>query len=358
MTISATAGGKVTALGKATSSADGSYTAAVRPTASGTVSVALAATTSWTATSAGAGTLVVSSPGTAITAALNAPDFGYAAPVLVSGTRTRHAGGILTPVPSGTVTIRSTSASGAVSALGTAPVLADGTWKATVTPRISATVTAVYAGTAGRPAASATAGSLTVGTWTPALTLTAATSQQLAGAANRVSGTVTRSYGGATVAAPSVPVRIYPHTTTGANVLLSTVSTSVTGTFAVNVAPAENGTLVAKVMTVPGYLDAASSTVPVTVTTKVTATAPMYVLTGNTFNVSATVMAPRALAVALDSFNGSVWTPVSTTTSTAAGLDKFSLTAGAVGKYTYRITGTGDARGADGVSATFTATVR
>lgn len=122
--------------------------------------------------------------------------------------------------------------------------------------------------------------------------------------------------------------------------------------------PAENGTLMAKVMTVPGYLDAASSTVPVSVTTKVTATAPVYVLTGNTFTVSATVMAPRALAVTLDSFNGSIWTPVSTTTSTAAGLGKFSLTGGAVGKYTYRIRGTGDVRGADGVSATFTVTVR
>lgn len=358
LTISETAGSKVTALGKATAAADGSYTAVVHPTASGTVSVALAATTSWTATTAGAGTIAISLPSTAITATLNATDVGYAAPVLVSGTLTRNAGGDTAPVSSGTVTIRSTSTSGAVSSLGTAPVLANGTWKATVMPRASATVTAVYAGTSGQPAAATTAGSLTVGTWTSALTLTAAASQQVAGAANRVSGTVTRSYAGATGAAPSVPVRIYLQTTTGANVLLSTVSTSVTGAFTVPVTPAENGTLVAKVMSVPGYLDAASSTVPVTVTTKLTVTAPLYVLAGNTFAVSGTVLAPRALTVTLDSWNGSVWTPVSTATSTAAGLAKFPLTGGVVGKYTYRLRATGDARGADAVSATFTVTVR
>ncbi|HEV2885411.1 MAG TPA: hypothetical protein VGX49_00750, partial [Jatrophihabitans sp.] len=224
--VNETAAGRVLALGRVSSAADGSYRLVARPTLSGTLTVALAATPSWTAASATAGTVTVSLPATMLTAGANATDVGYAAPVVVSGTLQRAAGRLLTPLTGAMVSVRSTSATGAVTSLGSATVAANGSWKATVTPRASGVLSAWFAGTAGQPAAGATAGSLTVGTWTPALTLAAQAGQQLAGAANRLTGTVSRSYAGATGPAPAVTVRIYLQTTTGAFVLLASTSST------------------------------------------------------------------------------------------------------------------------------------
>jgi len=356
--VTETAAGRVLALGRVTSAADGSYRLAVRPTVSGTLAVALAATPSWTAASAVAGSVAVSLPGTVLTAAANATDVGYAAPVVVSGTLLRDAGGVLSPLTSAMVSVRSTSAMGVVTTLGSASVTANGSWKATVTPRASGVLSAWFAGTAGQPAAGATAGSLTVGTWTPSLTLAAQAGQQLAGAGNRVTGMVSRSYAGVTAAAPGVPVRIYLQTTTGATVLLGTAGTTATGSYTLTVAPAENGTLVAKVASVAGYVDAASAGVPVVVTTKVIVSAPAYVGTGLAFAVTATVAAPRAAAVTLDAWNGSTWNAVGSAMTASTGIARFTLTAGGAGAHLYRARVTGDGRGADGVSPTLTVTVR
>lgn len=358
--ISQTVPGRVLALALArvTSAADGSYRAVVRPTLSGTLTVALAATPSWTAASASAGAVAVSLPGTVLSATANATDVGYAAPVLVSGTLLRDAGGSLSPVSSAMVSIRSTSATGTLTTLGSATVAANGSWKATVTPRASGVLSARFAGTAGQPAADATVGSLTVGVWTPAVTLTAQAGQQLAGAANRLTGAVSRSYGGATGPAPGVAVRIYLQTTTGASVLLATTSTTATGTFAVTAAPTENGTLTAKDASVTGYVDAASTGVPIAVTTKVAVSAPTYVGAGLAFAVTATVTAPRAGAVTLEAFNGSSWNSVASATSATTGIARFSLTAGSTGTYLYRARVTGDGRGAAGLSSNLTVTVR
>ena len=222
-----TVAGRVLALGRVTSAADGSYRLAVRPTPSGTLAVALAASPSWTAASATAGAVTVNQPATVLTAAANATDVGYAAPVLVSGTLQRDAGGTLSPVTGAMVSVRSTSGTGAVSMLGSAAVAANGTWKATVAPALvgRAVGRCSPAPPVSRPPASI-AGSLTVGTWTPAVTLAATASQQLAGAGNRLTGTVSRSYGGGDRPAPGVPVRIYLQTSTGASVLLGSTSTT------------------------------------------------------------------------------------------------------------------------------------
>jgi hypothetical protein len=326
---------------------------------SGSLAVTLAATPSWTAASAAAGTVVVSLPDTVLTAGANATDVGYAAPVVVSGTLLRAAGRGLTPVTGAMVSVRSTSTTGTVTVLGSATVASTGSWKATVTPRASGVLSAWFAGTAGQPAASATAGSLTVGTWTPTLTLAAQLGSQLAGAANRLTGTVSRSYGGVTGPATGVPVRIYLQTTTGTAVLLGTASTTATGSFTLTAAPAENGTLVARVVSVPGYYDAASASVPVAVTTKVVASGPAYVGTGLLLTLTGTVSAPRAATVALDAWNGSSWTTLGTAVSSTTGIARFSLTAGTAGTVgTYRMRVTGDARGADGVSPNLIVTVR
>jgi hypothetical protein len=242
--------------------------------------------------------------------------------------------------------------------LGSATVAANGSWKATVTPRAAGALSAWFAGTAGQPAAGASAGSLAVGTWTPALTLTAQASQQLAGAGNRLSGSVSRSYAGVTTPAPGVPVRIYLQTTTGAAVLLGTASTTATGTFTLTAAPAENGTLVARIVSVPGYADAASDLVPLAVTTKVVASGPAYVGTGLLLTLTCTVTAPRAATVTLDAWTGSSWNALGSAVSSTAGIARFPLTASGPGTYTYRMRVTGDSRGADGISSSLAVTVR
>jgi hypothetical protein len=356
--VNETVAGRVLALGRVTSAADGSYRLAVRPTLSGTLSVTLAASPSWTAATTAAGAVTVSLPATVLTAGANATDVGYAAPVLVSGTLQRDAGGTLSPVTGGTVSIRSTAGTGTVSVLGNAAVATNGTWKVSVTPRASGVLSAVFAGTAGQPAASASAGSLTVGTWTPAVTLTAQNSQQLAGAGNRLTGTVTRSYAGASGPAPSVPVRIYLQASTGASVLLASASTTAAGAFTVTAAPTENGTLVARVASVAGYADAASAGVPVAVTTKITVTGPAYVGTGLQFALTATVTAPRAATVTLEGYSGGNWSALATATSTSTGSARFALTAGSAGTYLYRTRVAGDSRGAAGLSPNLTVTVR
>ncbi len=356
--VTETVAGRLLVLGRVTSAADGSYQLVVKPTLSGTLAVTLPASPSWTAASASAGSLTVSQPTTELTATAGATDVGYAAPVLVSGTLQRNAGGTLSPVAGAMVSVRSTSGSGVVSTLGSATVAANGSWKATVTPRASGTLSAWFAGTAGQPAAGATAGSLTVGNWTPALTLAAQLGSQLAGAANRLTGTVSRSYGGVTGPAPGVTVRIYEQTTTGALVLLTSASTTTTGTFTATAAPVENGTLVAKLVSVAGYVDASSAGVPVAVTTKLALSAPTYVGTGLAFAVTATVTAPRAATVTLEAYNGSSWAAVATATSATTGIARFALTAGTVGAHLYRARVTGDSRGADGLSANLTVTVR
>jgi hypothetical protein len=356
--ITETAAGRVLALGRVTSAADGSFRAAVRPTLSGSLAVSLATTPSWTAAFAAAGAVSVSLPGTVLTAAASATDVGYGAPVTVSGTLLRDAGGSLTGLSGAMVSIRSTSGTGAVTALGNASVTSTGSWKATVTPRASGVLSAWFAGNAGQPAAVATAGPLSVGTWTPAVTLTAAAGQQLAGAGNRLSGSVSRSYAGVTTAAPGVPVRLYLQTTTGAAVLLGTASTTAAGTFTLTAAPAENGTLVARIVSVPGYADAASAGVGIAVTTRVAASGPTYVGTGLSFAMTATVTAARAAGVTLEAFDGSSWNAVASTTSSTTGIARFSVTAGAPGTYTYRMRVAGDGRGADGVSPNVMVTIR
>ena len=89
-------------------------------------------------------------------------------------------------------------------------------------------------------------------------------------------------------------------------------------------APAENGTLVARVVSVAGYADAASAGVPIAVTTKVAVTGPAYVGTGLQFALTATVTAPRAAALTLEGYSGGNWTALASATSTSTGSARFT----------------------------------
>ncbi|GMA85947.1 hypothetical protein GCM10025868_11970 [Angustibacter aerolatus] len=139
---------------------------------------------------------------------------------------------------------------------------------------------------------------VTVGTWQPAVTLTAVSGTRLAGTAVPVSGTVTRTYAGATTPAPGVKVQLLLVATTGAEVPLGTATTTTAGTWKGSVAPKEDGEVVARVAQV-GYEATDSTGVAQQVTTRVTGSAARTARVGVAQPVSVTVSAPRALAVTL-----------------------------------------------------------
>jgi len=350
--------GRTVLLGTATAGVDGSLRAVVHPTAAGTLSLALPAATGWTATSTVLGPLTVLLPGTTLTASADRLDVGYLDPVVVSGTLLRNAGGVDSGVARAVVSIRSTGPSGLVSSLGSATVAADGSWTATVKPRSAGSLSAVYAGGPGLPAASAGVGALTVGTWATSLTLAVQNGQQAAGAANPVTGTLTREYGGASSYAPAVPVGIYLLNTVGGTSLLRTVLTNSAGQFSSTVAPLENGTLIAKVVSVAGYADAASAPVAVAVTSKLTLTGPSVTSGGRPATLTVQLTAARAGTVAVSELIGGSWQRLATASATSTGRAVLLLAGLALGTHVLRAEFDGDGRGGAAASPAISVSVR
>ncbi|SDJ04845.1 hypothetical protein SAMN05444157_1461 [Frankineae bacterium MT45] len=349
--------GKTVAIGSAVVAADGTYTAVVHPTVSGTITVSLAGGTAWNATSAVAGTVAVSIPTTSLSATADRSQVGYGGPVLVSGVLYRNAGGTVTGATTGSISIRLTPSSGPVLVLGAAAVAKDGTWKATVLPKVAGTISAVFLGVAGLPAASATVGAISVGTWDTGVTVSA-TANQVAGVLNTVTGTMTRSYAGSTISAPGLPVRIYLQTTAGATVLVGSGTTNAVGGYAVRTYSQENGTLVAKFAGATGYAQADSSAFAVDVATKVSASAPATVASSAPAVVKVSVLAARALGVTVQRLVGSSWVNVATATTAANGTVAVSVTGMPVGRQTLRVISAGDSRADAGVSANLAVNVR
>jgi len=350
--------GRAVQLGTTVAGADGGLHAVVHPTASGTLSLALPAATGWTATSAVLGPLSVLLPSTTLAASADRLDVGYLDPVVVSGTLLRNAGGSSSGVARAVVSIRSTGATGAVSTLGSASVAADGHWSATVKPRSAGSLSAVYAGGPGLPAASASVGALTVGTWTTSLTFSVQYGQVAAGAADPVSGAVSRQYGGAASNAPGVPVGIYLVNILGGTSLLRTVTTTATGTFSTIVAPLENGTLTARVVSVAGYTDAAATPVPVAVTSKLTLTGPAVTSGGRPATLSVQLTVARANVLNIQELQGGSWVTLAAATAASTGHAALSLAGLALGTHVLRAEFGGDARGGAGVSPSITVIVR
>jgi hypothetical protein len=353
-----TVAGRAQLLATATSGSDGSVKAVLHPVASGTLSLQLPATTGWSSVTAPVGALTVLTPITAITGTANLTDVGFGDPVQLSGTLTRIAGAVTSPLAPASVLIRSTPASGPVVVLGSATVASNGNWTATVRPRASGELTASYLGAPGLPATSVDVGPLQVGTWTTAVSLSVQLAQQQAGAANKVTGVVTRSYNGTSGPAPSVPVGIYLQTSTGASLLLTTLSTTGAGSFTGYVAPAENGTLVARIVSLAGYTNANSLPSPVSVSTRITASAPSVVLAGNPVSFTGMLTAPRAGTVSVDELVGGNWVSVLTSTASSAGRVSTLLTGLAAGSYTFRLSFAGDGRGGAGSSLNLPVIVR
>jgi len=257
---------KVTTLGSAVVAADGTFRLAVKPTASGTLSVELVGTAGYTATKVDLGAVTVNIPETVLDAEVAPADVGYGAGVTVSGSLRRDAGGTVTALTGATVTVKVLK-DGATTAtsIGTAKVLANGTFTATLPLKLSGTMTASYAGAAGQPAASFGLGTVVAGTWTTAVTAAASTDHVIVGGSVVLSGSVTKSYGGSTVPANAIKVSAYFTPTGGSPALVSGVTTSATGTFSLKVLPKASGTWTVRVTGVVGYGESSSSALAVSV---------------------------------------------------------------------------------------------
>jgi len=256
------------------------------------------------------------------------------------------------------VSIRDTSAGGLVSTLGSAVVAANGSWSATVRPRSAGTLSAVYTGGPGLPAATVELGALTVGTWTSSVSLTVQNVQLAAGAADPVSGTVSRQYQGIASTAAGVPVGIYLVNTLGVSSLLRTVSTTANGSFSSTVTPMENGTVIARIASVPGYTDAASDPVGMAVTSKLTLTAPSVTTGGRPASLTVQLTPARGGTVTIQELVGGSWVGLTTASAASTGRATLSLAGLALGNHVLRAWFDGDDRGGAGASPSITVSVR
>ncbi|MCX6399091.1 MAG: hypothetical protein NTX33_04060 [Propionibacteriales bacterium] len=250
-----TSAGNVLSLGSAKTTADGTYALTIKPTATGTVSVSLAASTAYTAATASAGNVTVNLPDTRITGDVDQTDVGHGQPVRVTGTLRRDADGVVTALASKPVGIYVTPPGGAAVKIGSATTTATGTYAVSVALKVSGRLSVVYAGAAGQPATSADVGAVVAGTWTTSVTSTASVSSVVAGGSVTISGSVSRTYGGSTLPAAGLRVKVTFRATGGATVIVSTVTTTAAGTFIARVFPKASGTWTATVSGVAGYSD-------------------------------------------------------------------------------------------------------
>jgi hypothetical protein len=261
-----TPAGKVFPLGTARTGSDGGYSLVVKPTASGTLSVALAATPAYAAATAAAGSVTVTLPGTLVSGAVDRTDVGYGSQVRVTGTLERDAGGVVTPLGSRSVGIYVTPSGGAAVKVGAGTTTANGSFSAPVTLKTTGTLSVAYAGAAGQPAASADVGPVVAGTWETTTTSRSSAATVVTGGSITLTGTVTKTYQGATVPAGAVRVSVY-HQATGSatQTLVASSATSATGTYTVRAYPKASGTWTVKVLPVAGYAGSAATALTVTV---------------------------------------------------------------------------------------------
>ncbi|NHA01425.1 hypothetical protein G5V59_20630 [Nocardioides sp. W3-2-3] len=261
-----TAAGKVLSLGVAKTDAEGRFALTTKPTASGTVSVLLTGGASYTEASAAAGAITVREPATLVTGAVDKATVAYGQSVVVTGTLRRDAGGTVTPLGSRSVAITVTPAGGTTVKVGTATTKPDGSFSATIALKTSGTLAATYAGTTGQPAASATIGAVSAATWSTALGASASAGQVTPGGALTITGAVTRTYAGASSPAAGLRLKVtFRATGSSTTTVVSSVTTTATGTFTAKVLPKASGTWTVTLSDTPGYAPAASSGLAVTV---------------------------------------------------------------------------------------------
>lgn len=248
----------------ATTAADGSWSALIKSTTSGTLTALVPASPAYAARSVVLGSLQVDLPETTLTGLVAADDVGYGSPVVVSGRLDRIAGPSTTGIK-GPITVWVTPTGKAATKIGTATASSTGVYRVAVPLKISGVLSVRYAGTAGQPAASAEIGPVNVGTWTTQLTAAASSTSIGAGGSTTVTGTVTKTYRGTTQPAPGLKVSLFFTPGAGGRSLLGTASTSTKGTFTAKVRPRSSGVLSLLLAAVPGYSESVGGPWAITV---------------------------------------------------------------------------------------------
>jgi len=158
--------------------------------------------------------------------------------------------------PAGTVPVQ----------IGSAVVATNGTWSVAAPLRFSGALVARFAGVTGQPPAQVSLGNVVAGTWSTTLSATASASSVITGGALTLTGSLTRSYGGVTEPAAGVQVRVWFQATgSTTRTLMTTATVSAAGAFSARVLPKVSGTWTVTVSGVPGYADASSASMPVSV---------------------------------------------------------------------------------------------
>lgn len=259
------ADGKVLTLGSTKTKADGGFSVVVKPTASGTLTVSLAATTGYEAASVTVGPVTVALPATRITGAVDPADVGYGGAVRVTGTLERVVEGVATPLGGKAVGVYVTPPGGTAVKIGQATTTATGTFSVAPALKVSGVLSVSFAGITGQPAASAEVGAVVAGTWTTALTASASPTSVPAGTAVTLTGVVSKTYDGADQPAVGVKVSVYFQASGATSPTLVTSTTTKTGgTYTARAYPRSTGTWTVKVLPVAGY--AGSAAAPVTIT--------------------------------------------------------------------------------------------
>jgi 5-hydroxyisourate hydrolase-like protein (transthyretin family) len=247
--------------GSATTTATGSYSVAIKPTASVAVQARFVARTGFTASTAPSVNVAVVPWTTALTVAPSATDTMAGVPVTLSGTLKQSAGGTTSVMPATPVQVVYPLAGGKTgTASGTTN--ASGVYSVVIKPTAAGTATVKYAGKPGWTATTATQ-ALTVTTWTSALTMTA--SRNASTGAVTVTGSlkVTDKAGTTTPKASGVVAVTYQATALKTATVNAT--TKADGSFAITVRPAASGQVSARYAGGAGYAEATATPVTITV---------------------------------------------------------------------------------------------
>ena len=192
-------------------------------------------------------------------------EVAYGQTVTVTGSLTKEAASTA-GVAGAAVAVKVTAPGKAPVQVATGKTAANGSFSIPAALKVSGQLSVVYAGAAGLPAASEDVGTVTAASWDTAITTPVATpSSVTAGKLSAITGTVTRTFNGATEPAKSLALSVTVQPTGGV-ATTSKVTTNASGLFTLKVSPKVTTTYTVKVLNVVGHDDATASPVTVTVT--------------------------------------------------------------------------------------------
>ena len=233
----------------ATTGADGSYSAILKPVVSTALQVRFKARTGWQAATGSTLPVTVVPWTTGLTANVSATTTSAGTPVTVTGSLTQSDGEASTAMAAQKVTITYPVA-GNKTATGAASTNTAGTYTLVVKPTGSGTITVSYAGKPGWPARTATA-SMSVTALTTSLTASTSAATVMAGNAFTISGVLTQTAGSSTTGLASSPVQVTYPTATGTTT--TTTTTKAGGAYSLVIRPVRTGEVVVRYAGKPGW---------------------------------------------------------------------------------------------------------